>query len=97
MSVWVEKGNKAHYYSQKGATDHWAEFQNGSKVARFEQVSESNGTVFLRNRIDGVYVKLTSSQAFWGTNTNQSNLICEGGWQKEVKINEKPNPASPGK
>ena len=87
MSKWVKTDEPNQFFVKKGP-NRWVEYQNGSKHADFEEVSNnSNGKVILKKN-DGVFVRLTNSRAFWGMDKNNiDNFICNGEWKNSCDSN----------
>ena len=86
MSKWVKKDEPNQFFVKEGP-NRWIEYQNGSKHADFEELSNSNGTVILRKN-DGAFVKLTNNQALLGMDKNNINdFICNGEWKNNCDSN----------
>lgn len=78
MSKLVKRDEPNQFFVKEGSK--WVEYQDGSNFDNFEEVSNSNGTAILKKN-DGAFIKLTNTQAFWGTDRNNiNNCICNGSW-----------------
>jgi len=81
---WKKSFPESQYF-QKISENKWTEYQNGVIFANFTEISFQYPIVILK-KDDGLLVKLTENDGFWGSNQNSIiNYFCDGKWESSAQ------------